>query len=122
MTRRLFTAAALFNWVVALGLFLIPGVFLGLFAVTPAPEQTLWTQQFAGLVFIFGIGYYQASKDLATLAPVIRLAVWGKWGVVAIAALNVLTGDISWQFLIPASADGVFAILFTLALRSLPGK
>jgi hypothetical protein len=32
--------------------------------------------------------------------------VWGKWGVVLIAALNILSGDISWQFIVPASADG----------------
>lgn len=120
LTKRLFIVAALFNWAVALGLFFIPGLFLSVFAVTPAPEQTLWIQQFAGLVFIFGVGYYQASKDLQALAPMIRLAVWGKWGVVLIGLLNVVTGDISWQFLIAASADGVFAVLFMMALRSLP--
>ena len=119
-SRRLFIAAALFNWLVALGLFFIPDLFLAVFAVTPAPEQTLWIQQFAGLVFIFGVGYYQASRDLQALAPMIRLAVWAKWGVVLIAVLNVMTGDISWQFLIPATADGVFAVLFARALRFLP--
>lgn len=120
LTKRLFFVAALFNWAVALGLFFTPGLFLSVFAVTPAPEQTLWIQQFAGLVFIFGVGYYRAAKDLQALAPMIRLAVWGKWGVVLIAMLNVVTGDISWQFLIPASADGIFAVLFAMALRSLP--
>ncbi len=116
----MFKLAALFNWGVALGLFLIPAAFLGLLSVYPYPEQSLWVQQFAGLVFIFGIAYWQAASDLAKMAPMIRLAVWAKWGVVLIALLNVLTGDISWQFLIPASVDGVFAVLFAVALNSVP--
>lgn len=120
LSSRMFVAAALFNWVVAAGLFFIPGPFLGLIGVAPLPEQNLWIQQFAGLVFFFGIGYYQASRDLERMAPMIRLAVWAKWGVVLIGLVNVLTGDISWQFMIPASADGVFAVLFARALKSLP--
>jgi hypothetical protein len=35
---RLFFWAAIFNWVIALGLFFIPGPFLGLNHVNPAPE------------------------------------------------------------------------------------
>jgi len=123
MTRdnasKLFLAGALFNWGVSAGLFFIPTIFLGLFSVTPVPEQTIWVQQFAGLVFFFGVGYYLASKDFENNAQIIRLAVWGKSGVVLIALLNVLSGDISWQFMIPASADGVFAVLFWQALRTL---
>ncbi|MCB1674931.1 MAG: hypothetical protein KDI01_01485 [Halioglobus sp.] len=118
-SSRMFRFAAAFNWGVALGLFLIPAPFLGLLSVSPTPEQSLWVQQFAGLVLFFGIGYYQASVDLEKMAPMIRLAVWAKWGVVLIALLNVLTGDISWQFMIPASVDGVFAVLFVQALRSM---
>ena len=53
------------------------------------------------------------------MAQMLRLAIWGKWGVVFIGLLNVLNGDISWQFMIPASADGVFAILFAMALKSI---
>ncbi len=117
-SSRIFLLAAIFNWSFALGLFLMPAPFLGLFAVSPAPEQSLWVQQFAGLVFFFGVGYYQASINLEKMAPMIRLAVWAKCSVLAVALLNVLTGDISWQFIVPASADGVFAVLFVQALRT----
>ena len=119
MSRKMFRLAALFNWVVSLGLFLAPGSFLGLLGIVPVPEQSLWVQQFAGLVFFFGVGYWQAATDLEKMAPMIRLAIWAKWGVVVIGLLNVLTGDISWQIMIPASADGVFALLFALALNTL---
>ena len=118
-TKKLFLVAAFFNWIVALGLFLVPQLFLSAFSVTPAPSQSIWVQQFAGLVFVFGVGYYWASRDLYSNQAIVRLAVLGKWGVVLIALLNVLNSDISWQFLIPASADAIFAVLFVLALRSM---
>jgi hypothetical protein len=117
-TNKMFLSAAICNWIVALGLFFIPELFLSAFFVTPTPGQSIWVQQFAGLVFVFGIGYYWASRDFHYNRAIVKLAVWGKWGVVLIAALNILSGDISWQFIVPASADGVFAILFTLALKS----
>ena len=117
---RLFLSAAIFNWVIALGLFFVPGPFLGLIHVSPAPEQTTWIQQFAGLVFFLGVGYYWLSRDFETNIPLARLAIWGKSGVVVIALSNVWRGDISWQIMIPAAADGVFAILFLRAINSLP--
>lgn len=118
-TKKMFLIAAIFNWIVALGFFFVPGVFLSLFFIAPLPEQSVWVQQFAGLVFMFGLGYYWASRDLHSNQAIVRLAVWAKWGVVLIGLLNVLSGDISWQFMIPASADGVFAVLFVMALRTL---
>jgi hypothetical protein len=116
--RVLFVAAAIFNWVVGLGLFFIPGLFLSLFGITPLPEQSLWVQLFASLVFFFGIAYYQASVDLPRHRNIIKLAVWAKTGVLLIGLMNVVNGDVSWHFLIPASADGVFAVLFLMALNS----
>ena len=111
---------AIFNWVVALPLFFIPGFFLNLLSVTPAPQQSLWVQQFAGLVFVFGIGYYWASRDFEANIQIIRMAVIGKAGVVLIGLLNVATGDVSWQFMLPVSGDLIFVILFVMALKALP--
>ena len=117
VSAKLFLVAAIFNWAVGLTLFFIPGIFLDLLVVTPTPEQSLWVQQFAGLVFVFGIGYYWASRNFQANIQIIRLAVIGKVGVVLIGVLNVVTGDISWQFMLPASADVIFAVLFILALN-----
>jgi len=119
--KKLFLIGAIFNWIVSLGLFFIPGEFLSLFFVAPLPEQSLWVQQFAGLVFMFGVGYYWVSRDFHSNQAIIRMAIPGKLGVTAIALLNVISGDISWQFMIPASADAIFAILFLVALRSASG-
>ena len=115
---KMFLAAALFNWFVAINLFFVPTMFLGLLFVTPTPEQSVWVQQFAGLVFFFGVGYFWASRDFDNNVQIIRLAVWAKSGVVAIGLLNVLMGDISWQFMLAASVDALFAVLFIQALNA----
>ena len=69
---------------------------------------------------MFGIGYYWASRDFETNVQIIRMAVIAKAGVVLIGLLNVATGDVSWQFMLPASGDLIFAILFIMALKALP--
>ena len=117
---NMFLGGAIFNWAVALTLFFIPGVFLNLLSVTPTPQQSVWVQQFAGLVFVFGIGYYWASRDFEANIQIIRLAVIGKAGVVLIGVLNVVIGDVSWQFMLPASGDLIFVVLFVMALKALP--
>jgi hypothetical protein len=116
-TRTLFLIAAIFNWLVALALFFAPDIFMAMLHITPAPLQLPWLQQFAGLVFVFGIGYFWASRDLAANAQIIRLAVIAKLGVVIVALYTVLNGSISWQMLIPAGGDLLFAIWFIRALR-----
>ena len=115
---RIFLAGAIFNWAVAITLFFIPGIFLALLSITPAPEQSLWVQQFAGLVFVFGIGYYWASRDFEANVQIIRMAIVGKSGVVLIGLFNVMSGDVSWQFMLPASGDLIFVILYVMALKA----
>jgi hypothetical protein len=115
----LFLSAALFNWVVAIALFFVPQGFLRLFHITPGVDQAFWVREFAGLVFMFGVGYFWAARDLAANAKIVRLAVPAKTAVVLVALLSVITGDISWQILIPVSVDGIYAVLFLLALNAL---
>ena len=117
-SKKMFLGAALFNWIIGLGLLFIPALFLSLFSISPTPDQSVWVQQFAGLVTVFGLGYYWAAKDLNNNRSIVRLAVWGKSAVVLIALLNVISGDISWQFMLPAAGDAVFVVLFMLALKS----
>jgi hypothetical protein len=120
VASKMFLAAAIFNWVMGAVLFFIPNIFLDLFFVSPGVHQLLWVQQFAGLVFVFGIGYYWASIDLAANRGLIRLAIIAKSSVVLVGLFNVVMGEISWQFMIPASADAIFVALFILALKGAP--
>ena len=115
-SNRLFFVAALFNGIVGLLLFFAPNLFLTVFQVTPAVSNTLWVQLFAILVLAFGLGYYWAAQNVAANAAVVKLGIIAKTGVVLVIVLNIITGAVSWQLLVPASADAVFALLFWRAL------
>ncbi len=117
-SKKMFLGAAIFNWIIGFGLLFIPGMFLSWFCITPTPDQNVWVQEFAGLVTVFGIGYYWAARDFHNNRSIVRLAVLGKSAVVLIALLNVIRGDVSWQLMIPAAGDAVFVVLFILALKS----
>jgi len=116
--KVLFLTAAIFNWTVGLLLAFKAGLLFDLFQVTPVPTEPLFLQLFAWLVFAFGVGYFWASRDFAANASIIRLGVPAKLGVVLIALACVLNGVVSWQIMILASVDMVYAFLFWRALRT----
>jgi hypothetical protein len=113
----MFLSGAIFNWAIGIGLFFFTDAFLSAFFVAPTPQQSVWVQLFAGLVFVFGVGYYWAARDLSGNLPIVRLGTLGKSFVVLIALLNVIRGDISWQLMLPASVDAVYVALFAKALK-----
>ena len=117
--RTLFVTAAVFNWLVGLGLLFDASLLFRLFGVTPLPTEFLFVQLFAWLVIVFGIGYYWVSRDPGSNISLIKLGMLGKASVVLVSLAAVVTGGISWQMMILASADLVYAILFWRALGSL---
>ena len=119
--RFMFTTAALFNWMAG-GAVAINAVWLfGFFGVTPLPTEPLFLQLFAWLVIVFGIGYFWASRDPVANVPVIKLGMLGKLSVVLVSMACVLTGSVSWQFMLVVSVDLLYAILFWRALQTLQG-
>ena len=118
-TRLMLQTAAAFNGLVALGLAVDVEMLFGWFRVTPSPTEPLFVYLFAWLVFAFGVGYFWASRDPAGNRPLIRLGIVGKLGVVAVALVSTVTGVVSWQLMILAGADLVYAVLFWRALVAL---
>jgi len=117
--RLMFTIAAIFNWLVGLGLLLDARTALGLIGVDPLPTEFTFLRIVGGLVFLFGFWYYRAGTDLRSVASAIWLGAIAKVMVFSLAVFDTLTGGISWHFPMLASADVVFAILFFRALREL---
>jgi hypothetical protein len=115
--RILFLTAALFNWAVAAALAVDAGFLFRLFSVSPEPAEPLFVLLFAWLVFAFGVAYYWISRDPGANTPLIRLGILGKAGVFAVALACVILGIVSWQFLILAAVDAVYALLFWRSLR-----
>ena len=118
-SKNIFLTAAIFNWVVGLALTFNSGLVFKLFRVTPAPTEPLFLQLFSWLVIVFGIGYFWASKDLVANVSIVKLGILGKLSVVLVSLACVLTGTVSWQMMILASADLLYAALFWRALKSL---
>jgi hypothetical protein len=116
--RLLFRAAAIFNWLAALALAFQSERLFDLLRISPAPTEPLFLQLFAWLVFVFGIGYWWAASDPVANAPIIRLGMLGKWAVVLVALFFVLVGAVSWQIMLLAGCDGLFALLFAQALAA----
>lgn len=117
--RLLFTVAAIFNWVIGLGLLLDAHLMLGLMGVSPLPAEPTFVRIVGGLVFLFGFWYYRAGSDLRGVASAIWLGAIAKIIVFALGIFDVVMGDISWPWALPVSADFVFALLFIRALRGL---
>jgi len=118
-TRALFLTGAVFNWLVGLALLYDAALVFDLFRVTPAPTESLFVQLFAWLVIVFGVGYFWVSQDPSGNVPIIKLGMLGKASVVLVCLAAVLMGTVSWQMMILASVDGVYALLFFTALRTI---
>jgi hypothetical protein len=118
-SKTLFLTAAIFNWAVGLVLAFKAELLFELFRVTPAPTEPLFLQLFSWLVIVFGIGYFWASKDLAANVSIVKLGLLGKLSVVLVVLACILAGVVSWQMMLLASVDLVYAALFWRALRSL---
>ena len=117
--RSLFVTAAVFNWLVGLALHFDAALLFRLFGVTPTPTEPLFVQLFAWLVIVFGVGYFWVSRDPVTNLSLIKLGALGKASVVLVCLASVLTGGVSWQLMILASADLVYGILFVVTLKGL---
>jgi hypothetical protein len=117
--RVLFTVSALFNWVVGLGFLFDSQALLRLAGVSPLPTEFTFVRIVGGLVFLFGFWYYRAGSDLRSVASAIWLGAIAKIMVFSVGLFDTLTGGISWQFMLFATADLIFAGLFIQALRKL---
>lgn len=117
--RAVFLTGAIFNWLVGLALLYDAALVFDLFRVTPVPTESLFVQLFAWLVIVFGVGYFWISQDPSGNVPIIKLGMLGKASVVLVCLAAVLMGTVSWQMMILASVDGVYAVLFFTALKTI---
>lgn len=115
--KTLFLTAAIFNWAVGIALAFKARLLFDLFRITPQVTEPLFLQLFAWLVFVFGIGYFWVSRNPSANIPIIKLGILGKTSVALVALACVVTGSVSWQIMILASADLLYAILFWCALK-----
>jgi hypothetical protein len=110
--NRMLLSGAIFNWAIALAFLFAIAPLFQLMQIAPIPGERLFVDLFAVLVFVFGIGYYWAARDVAGNRPILRLAMWAKLAIFVLVPIEVLAGQISWPILIPSTVDGIYALLF----------
>ena len=109
--RTMLVTAAVYNWTVALA-FLKPDIVCGFLQVSPIPEEGLALHVLVAFVALFGVAYYQASRDVPAHANLLWLGMVAKVLVNVITVMDILLGFISWQAIFVAVGDLVYAGLF----------
>ena len=116
----LFRVAALWNIVNGLAVLVMPSLFLGLVyhydAPLVAPFSTMY-RFFWAFVVAFGVGYWRAADDLASMRGALWLGVAGKTIVGVYWLAEVALGVASPLIVGGALGDLVFAALFVKKLR-----
>lgn len=116
MTRYahwLFGTAALFNFIVGLGLLFLRPWLGALIHFDPATGTNLVFVNFTGaLVALFGFGYARVALNPLRYRPFIPFSIAGKSLAVLCTFYAWSVGAIAWRLPALVSADIVFALLY----------
>jgi hypothetical protein len=119
--KLVFVFKAWWNWCITV-----------LFALVERPLRRNWgletssdysyQQLFLGLAFIFGIGYWQVSRDLTRNHDIVRLGIYGQVWVFVISVYYAFAyggrDPVHLLSVFPGTVDLVFAILFVRFLKA----
>ncbi|MFA5938694.1 MAG: hypothetical protein WC809_05000 [Sinimarinibacterium sp.] len=117
--RRLFGAAALFNFAVAASLLFARDRMQSLLSLDLIAGSNLQIANVAAaLIAVFGYAYWRAALDPRRYRAYIELGAIGKLAVVPAVAVPWFQHAAGWQLPALALGDLAFAILFVQYLRS----
>jgi energy-converting hydrogenase Eha subunit E len=110
--RLMFRVAALFNWSVAIPLWIAPVPLSQLFGFEPVPTHTLYTDLFAVVVLTFGIGYWLVGSNPVRNRVMVEMGIIGKLLVVLVGYGHFLSGTTTLSFAALVSCDLIWTIAF----------
>lgn len=117
-TRLLFGTAALFNFIVALGLLTASSQVSAQLGLGAATAGSVVLSNLSGaLVGVFGYAYARVAMDPLRYRVYAELGAIGKLTVLPAAGVPWALGYIGWELPLLASGDLVFALLFIDWLR-----
>ncbi|MBB5188008.1 hypothetical protein HNQ57_002287 [Zhongshania antarctica] len=119
--RRFFQFSALFNFSAAFALLFAPQLLFNILMMSDSlsAEVLPWLHQFAGLVLVFGIGYWVISRDPSLHKDIVWMGCIGKLVVFSIAWIDIMLFDAPVGFGVLVIADLIFAMFFAVVWRSL---
>jgi hypothetical protein len=109
--QRIFLVGALWNLLGAGLFFLFWRQAFDLFQLAP-PNYLPFFQAWLALAFVFGIGYYDVSRDLYGNVNIVRLGIYGKTAFAIIFIYHVMFSNFHPVFLSGAIIDLVFVVLY----------
>ena len=113
--RKIFLAGAVWNLLGA-GLFFLFWRAAFAFLQLEHPNYLAFFQAWLALAFVFGIGYYDVSRDLYGNTNIVRLGIYGKTAFAVIFIYHVLFSNFHPVFLGGAVIDIAFVVLYALFL------
>lgn len=121
--RLLFLAAAAWNVLSAAAvLFLLTSLKFRREMGYPGQVDTISLQLLATCLFVFGVGYYWVSRDLARNRDLVKLGVIGKPLVFLSFLGHALSKEIPASLVAPSVVDLLFGVLFLEFLVRTRGK
>ena len=126
--QYMYTIAAIWNWILAVGFLILPRIDIGYFAIAgpvDPPPTLLWFDSFFGLVFAFGLGFYFISRSITENYGLIMIAVFEKTWVFVMGVGYFLIAQASIWVIVVVAGDLLFGLLFLedlLSIRKMNGK
>lgn len=113
--KYLFLIGAIWNWAVAIILFLVSIFMVDLAASIfgmAIPPSFIWFHIVVCIIFIFGIGYYIVGRDLTKNRGIVILGVLEKYLFFTAFLIYFLLGDINILPILLTIVDVIFSCLF----------
>ena len=108
--KRLFYAAAIFNWLAAATV-IAKASFPSLIALD-TPFDSFGGQVFGLLAAVFGYGYFLVGRDPARNEGIVWMGIIGKLLIFALFLAHAMAGTFPFVLVIPTIGDVIFAFLF----------
>jgi hypothetical protein len=114
--RGFFQFSAMFNFTAAFAMLFMPELLFKILMMsdTLTAEVIPWLHQFAGLVLVFGMGYWVISKNPMLHKDIVWMGCVGKTVVFAIAWIDIALFNAPVGFGVLVIADLIFAMFFAI--------
>ncbi len=109
--RKMFFVGAVWNWLATIPLFFGYKLLFPLYDMA-LPQYPVFLLLFAGLCFIFGIGYFWVSRDVSKNHDIVRMGIAGKLLVFFAFLWAGISGQIHLVWIGAGIGDLVFTILY----------
>jgi len=108
--KRMFYAAAIFNWLAAATV-ISKATFPSVIAMD-SPFDAFGGEVFGLLAMVFGYGYFLVGRDPACNEGIVRMGIIGKLLIFILFLAHAMAGTFPFVLVIPTIGDVVFAFLF----------